>query len=125
MMIDGMIGYLMSDQIPSDKQTLLEELQILSESFEEAMRLIETDQEEFWNSLSKEDQLKAFCAVVRRIAKGELKDRRSYRGVLYNTFGFDTSSYVQAQEAGYLAIHNALFDWAEWQERGEGPDDWK
>jgi len=41
--------------------------QDFSESYEKAMKEIEQRQEEYWNSLSKDDQLKAFCAVVRRI----------------------------------------------------------
>lgn len=120
MMIDGKIEYLMTDT-----EKFLNDLHELSAAFEEAMRLNRDEQEEYWNSLSKEDQLKAFCAVIRRILKGELKDRRSYRGMLYEVFDFDANAYMQAQEAGYLDIHNALFEWVEWQEKGEGPDDWK
>lgn len=82
----------------------------LSKMFNEAMQAIEDEQEQFWNSLSKEDQLKAFCAVSRRILKGEIEDKGSYRYVLYQVFGFGADSYAQAQDAGYLAIHNAIVD---------------
>jgi alanyl-tRNA synthetase len=78
------------------------------EVYSAAMTDLENEQEKFWNSLSKEDQLKAFCAVVRRIYEGEMVDQGSYRYVLYDTFGFGVESYVQAQDAGYLEIHNAL-----------------
>ena len=81
----------------------------LSNQFTEAMKEIEDDQEKFWESLSKEDQLKAFCAVSRRIFKGDIKEQRSYRGVLYDVFGFGPEAYAPAQMAGYLAIHNAIF----------------
>lgn len=81
-----------------------------SVAFNEAMKEIEADEESYWNSLSKEDQLKCFCAVIRRIYKGELEDRGSYRYVLYNTFGFGPEAYVSAQVAGYLTIHNILVD---------------
>jgi hypothetical protein len=74
------------------------------------MSAIEHEQEAYWNSLSKDDQLKAFCAVVRRIHRGEIEEGRSYRGVLYDTFGFGPESYAQAQLAGYLSLHNAIFD---------------
>lgn len=79
------------------------------EVYSAAMTEIEKEQEEFWNALSKEDQLKAFCAVVRRIYEGELVDGGTYRYVLYNTFGFGLESYAQAQHAGYLEIHNLLY----------------
>jgi len=87
----------------------LKDLQEVSNLFNEAMNLIEKDQEAYWESLSKENQLKAFCAVVRRIYQAELVDRGSYRYALYNVFGFGTESYMQAQMAGYLSLHNAIF----------------
>lgn len=81
-----------------------------SEVFNQAMKEIEADEEAYWNSLSKEDQLKCFCAVARRIYQGEIVDKGSYRHVLYTTFGFGPEAYASAQMAGYLAIHNAIYD---------------
>jgi hypothetical protein len=72
------------------------------------MSAIEHEQEAYWNSLSKEDQLKAFCAVVRRIHKGDIEDKGSYRYVLYQVFDFGPESYGQAQMAGYLDLHNSI-----------------
>jgi hypothetical protein len=69
---------------------------------------VEKSNMEFWNSMSKEDQLKAFCAVVSKIAKAELDDRRSYRGVLYDEFQFGPESYIPAQISGYLDLHNSI-----------------
>jgi len=88
----------------------LEEFEEASKIFNEVMAEIENESEEYWNSLTKDEQLKVFCAVVRRIHKGELQDRGSYRYVLYQTFGFGPEAYAQAQMSGYLSIHNALFD---------------
>jgi len=64
----------------------------------------------FWNSLSKDQQLLAFCEVISRLTKAELVEHRSYRGVLYDTFGFDLDSYVCAQVSGFLDLHNAIRD---------------
>jgi hypothetical protein len=72
------------------------------------MAKIEEDQEKFWSSLSKEDQLKAFCCVSRRLYEGEIKNPRSYRGILYDVFGFGPSAYAQAQTAGFLTLHNSI-----------------
>lgn len=99
-----------------EKKAFYDNLEETRKVFTEAMDIIEKDQEEFWNSLSKEDQLKCFCAVVRRIYDGELKEQHSYRGMLYTKFGFGMESYVQAQVAGYLQIHNILFDAREKQD---------
>jgi hypothetical protein len=70
----------------------------------------EASSEALWNSFSKEDQLKIFCAVVRRIYKAELEDKGTYRYALYDVFEFGPESYASAQLSGYLALHNAIFD---------------
>jgi hypothetical protein len=71
---------------------------------------LEEDHDKFWNGLSKDDQLKAFCSVMRRLYKAEIEQRGSYRYTLYDVFGFGSESYVQAQVSGFLAIHNAIWD---------------
>lgn len=81
----------------------------LSDQYTQAMKAIEERQEEFWNSLSKDDQLKAFCAVVRRIVQAELHDKGSYRWALYEVFGFGMESYTQGMDCGYMALHNAIY----------------
>lgn len=94
----------MSDQDP------LDELHELSLKFQQAMAEMVKEQEEYWNSLTKEQQLDAFCCVARRIHDGEIIQKGSYRYVLYEVFGFGPEAYVPAQEAGYLTIHNSIFD---------------
>jgi alanyl-tRNA synthetase len=89
---------------------MVHKMQELSDQFNLVMKEIENEQEQYWNSLSKDDQLKAFCAVVRRICKAEMVDKGSYRYALYQVFGFGPESYIQAQDAGYLALHNAIVD---------------
>lgn len=91
----------------NDKDNL-KSLEEISKTFNEAMAEIEKDQEQYWNSLSKEDQLKAFCAVSRRIYQAELVDQGTYRHTLYGVFKFGPESYVPAQMANYLEIHNAI-----------------
>ena len=71
---------------------------------------MQKEQEEYWNSLTKEQQLMAFCAISRRIVDGEIKQKGTYRYVLYDVFGFGPEAYMPAQVAGYLSIHNAIFD---------------
>ena len=96
----------------SKKITSEETLQKLSEfgkQFREAMAEVEKESETYWNGLSKEDQLKAFCAISRRIHQGELVERGTYRYVLYDVFGFGPEAYAPAQMANYLEIHNAMY----------------
>lgn len=88
----------------------LDALQEFSDIFTKAMQDIEDESEKYWNSLTKEQQLDVFCAVSRRIVKGELKDKGSYRYVLYDVFDFGPEAYAPAQMAGYMSIHNAIYD---------------
>ena len=80
----------------------------LSKQFHDAHESIKIEQETFWNSLTKEQQLKVFCAVVRRIVQAEMIDKGSYRHALYGVFEFGPESYAQAQMAGYLDLHNSI-----------------
>lgn len=101
----------MNEEFPdlSDRESaLIKSLEDFGSMFQEAMDLIEKDSEDYWNGLSKDDQLKAFCAVSRRIYQGEILDKGSYRHVLYGVFGFGPKAYATAQAAGYLDIHNAI-----------------
>jgi hypothetical protein len=97
-------------------QELQDALEEISKTFNEAMKVHEDRSEQYWNSLTKEQQLDAFCAISRRIYSGEIEDQGSYRYVLYDVFGFGPEAYAQAQLAGYLAIHNSIY-------AGQNPDD--
>jgi len=82
----------------------------LTNSFQLWEQELEQDHDKFWNGLSKDDQLKAFCSVMRRLFNAEIEQNSSYRHTLYDVFGFGPESYVQAQVSGFLAIHNAIWD---------------
>jgi ABC-type Fe3+-citrate transport system substrate-binding protein len=64
----------------------------------------------WWKALSQEDRERAFYAVVSRIFQAEIVEKRSYRGVLYDVFGFDANMYIAGMECGYMTIHNSLVD---------------
>jgi hypothetical protein len=87
---------------------LSDDLRETSNFYVEVMKEIENEQEAYWNSLSKEDQLKAFCAVSRRIHQAEILDQGTYRHALYGVFGFGPESYTQGMDCGYMAIHNSI-----------------
>ena len=91
-----------------DDKTLSESLSDISNSFKEASDQYDQKAEEYWKSLSYEDQLQAFYIVTKRIHKGDIVEKGSYRYVLYDTFGFDFDSYIIGLYSGYLDIHNGL-----------------
>jgi ABC-type Fe3+-citrate transport system substrate-binding protein len=70
----------------------------------------EAEVEAWWKALSQEERERAFYAVVSRIFQAEIVEKRSYRGVLYDVFGFDANMYVSGMECGYMTIHNSLVD---------------
>lgn len=86
-----------------------EQWQEMSNQFQQAFKDLESLQEAYWESLTKEQQLDVFCSVVRRLCKGELDEKRSYRGILYDTFEWGPEAYATAQMAGFLELHNAIW----------------
>ena len=66
--------------------------------------------ESWWTNLPPDDQQKAFYNVCRLIYDGDVVRRRSYRGVLYDVFGWGPEAYVLGMEARYMEIHNLLWD---------------
>ena len=89
-----------------EKQAAWDELR---DSMKENMLIDKDRSEKLWDSLSVDEQIDVFCAVVRRICKAELDDQGSYRHALYNVFGFHQGSYAQALNAGYMSLHNSIF----------------
>lgn len=83
-------------------------LTTLSEEQEDIEKQIDVDMDEWWNSLSKDDQMKAFYSVVKRLVDGELVQKGSYRYVLYDVFGFDGEAYGLGMMCGYLVLHNHI-----------------
>jgi hypothetical protein len=80
----------------------------LSEIWREFENELLAEQDSFWESLTKDQQLLVFCKVVRKLVNAELKEGRSYRGVLYDEFEFGMESYVIAQASGFMELHNAI-----------------
>lgn len=89
-------------------KSLMDTLTELGELQEEIEKQTETEMDEWWNSLSKDDQMKAFYSVMKRLVDGELEQKGSYRYVLYEVFGFDSESYMLGMMCGYMSLHNSI-----------------
>jgi hypothetical protein len=92
----------------NEKSSILEGLDSMRDVFKQWEDGFVAERLDFWNSLTQDQQLLAFCEVVSRLVQGELVDKKSYRGVLYDTFEFGLDSYVTAQISGFLELHNSI-----------------
>ncbi len=82
----------------------------LRNSYQQALDTYQRDAEAFWENLSYDDKLYAFYSVCKRIYKGDVEKRHSYRGVLYEVFDFDVDAYAIGMDCRYMDLHNLLGD---------------
>jgi hypothetical protein len=80
----------------------------LSSLIKEEKQKRDQEAQEFFENLSYDDQLKAFYHICRTIWLGELMERRTYRGVLYEMFKFGPDAYSLGMDCGFFDIHNNL-----------------
>jgi hypothetical protein len=104
------------NDMSEERSRALAELSELGELFEETQRDYDKRTDEWWESLSEDQRQDAFYSVVKRLVKGELRDRGTYRYVLYDVFGFDASSYVMGMNCGYMELHNSIYTQEEMRE---------
>jgi len=98
-----------------EQDNALQELSDISQEFEKHRKQHDVEMDDWWNQLTPEEREAAFYSVCKRLHQGELKERGSYRYVLYNVFGFDPGMYMQGMDCGYMALHNAVGDGEDYQ----------
>ncbi len=64
---------------------------------------------QFWNQLTADQKELAIYNVVKLIVDGELKDKGTFRHVIYNVFGLSPPSHVTMIDCGYMQLHNRIF----------------
>ena len=100
-------GFLEAQQ---KREAALQKLSELGQEQEAARDRFESKVDGWWDTLSEQDREWAFYSVCKRLHQGEIKERGSYRYVLYNVFGFDPGMYARGMDCGFMALHNAIFD---------------
>lgn len=85
-----------------------ETLDKLAEMYQEVEKTWESDADAYWKTLGQEQQMLAFFSVMKRVYQGEIVEGRSYRGVLYDIFGFGPEAYAMGMFCGFFDIHNAI-----------------
>lgn len=91
------------------KQEVMDALHESGRDFAKAMDAYQQMANSYYSGLEPEEQLWAFCSIVEKLCKGELDENRSYRGILYDTFGWGPETYAPAQCAGFLGLHNSIY----------------
>lgn len=99
-----------------DRSKLLDTISTLGEQMQEYEDKYELETDKWWDELSEEDRERAFYSVVKRIVEGELRDRGTYRYILYDVFGFDASAYVMGMDCGFMELHNSIYTREEMRE---------
>jgi hypothetical protein len=102
--------------VSDERSQALAALSELGELFEEIQQDYDKETDEWWESLTEDHQQAAFYSVVKRLVKGELRDRGTYRYVLYDVFGFDASAYMMGMNCGYMELHNSIYTHEEMRE---------
>lgn len=92
----------------------------LTKVWEEVRSAQDKEANDFWDNLSYEDKCNAFHAVVSRIFDGEIKQKGSYRYVLYDVFGFMPDMYSRGMDCGFMALHNSIMDDEQFNKANEG-----
>jgi hypothetical protein len=109
----------------TDKKYTLKDL-ISSDEWQELGRLQnewETGEDQridaIWNNMDNNAKMDMFYSVVKRLYKGELIDKGSYRWVLYDVFGFGPEAYEMGMRCNYMELHNSIYTQEEFKAQVE------
>ena len=75
---------------------------------EEALEQYTQKAKEYFESLEMNNQLLLFFHITNTIYANYFEDNSSYRGLLYDKFGFGPESYSIGMDSGMFAVHNAI-----------------
>jgi hypothetical protein len=75
---------------------------------EEALKQYSLKAKEYFKSLDMDDQLLVFFHITNVIFENYFNDNGSYRGLLYDKFGFGPEAYSLGCDSGMFTLHNAI-----------------
>ena len=84
---------------------------------EEALEQYTQKAKEYFESLEMNNQLLLFFHITNTIYANYFEDNSSYRGLLYDKFGFGPEAYSLGMDSGMFALHNAISTPDESEER--------
>jgi hypothetical protein len=84
---------------------------------EEALEQYTQKAKEYFDSLEIDNKLLLFFHITNTIFENYFKYNSSYRGLLYDKFGFGPEAYSLGMDSGMFALHNAISTPDELEER--------
>ena len=84
---------------------------------EESIELYTQKAKEYFESLDIDNRLLVFFHITNVIFKNYFNNNGSYRGLLYDKFGFGPEAYSLGMDSGMFALHNAISTPDELEER--------
>ena len=84
---------------------------------EEAREQYTQKAKEYFESLETDNQLLLFFYITNLIFENYFNDKGSYRGLLYDKFGFGPEAYSLGCDSGMFSLHNAISTPDELEER--------
>ncbi len=75
---------------------------------EKALKEYKQKAKEYFESLETDNQLLLFFHITNIIFENYFNDNGSYRGLLYDKFGFGPKAYSLGCDSGMFALHNAI-----------------
>ena len=84
---------------------------------EEALEQYKQKGKEYFESLEMDNQLLLFFYITNVIFENYFEDNGSYRGLLYDKFGFGPEAYSLGCDSGMFTLHNAISTPNELEER--------
>lgn len=88
-----------------------DEIKNYYEEIDKAINNYKKEAEDFFNNLDEENKIKCFMHVVGKIVQSNLIDQGSYRHLLYDVMGFDTSTYGLGMDFGLMELHNSIYSY--------------
>ena len=75
---------------------------------EQAREQYKQKAKEYFDSLEIDNQLLLFFYITNVIFENYFKDNGSYRGLLYDKFGFGPEAYSLGMDSGMFTLHNSI-----------------
>lgn len=98
----------MGNTCPNCRSRMMDEMIAWGEEQRKEEEQLFERMNDWWDNLPNDAKEKAFFCVVKRIVDAELVEKKTYRQILYEEFGFPQESYYMGIICGFMQLHNSI-----------------